>query len=146
MIQLEHHTKQRDATAHSTDSVPLYHTLLAQLRLLPATEALLVLKSLDPALLKTALQPDDTLLEDKANRRGSRRNRTLRSGKIIYNNQMCVLDCLIRDISLTGCRIRVANPGMVPSRFVLQVIGTNQKHDCDICWRTAQEIGVKFSG
>ena len=144
-MQVEHQTEQREVNLLSAETVPTYQSLLKQLRLLTATETLAILRNLDPALLKAAFQPDAVPSEDNGNKRRGPRHRTLRSGKIIYNNQSCILDCLIRDISSTGCRIRVANPGMVPNHFVLQVIGTNQKHDCDICWRTAQELGVRFA-
>ncbi len=107
---------------------------------LPVDSLVRVLRSIHEDLLKQALTPD------VSGKRGRTRQRTLRSGKIIYNNQTCIMDCQIRDVSEGGCRIRVGNTASLPRHFDIQISGMKERQLCEVKWRSPQEIGVEFIG
>ena len=136
--------QQAVQAAAVTQPSAVSEALRQQLVSLPASEIIALLQCLDPQVLKAALRPKIPSADGSADKRRAPRNRTLRTGKIIYNNQMCVIDCLIRDISLTGCRVRVPNPGMIPDRFALQGAADGDRRNCTVSWRTADELGLKF--
>ena len=132
---------QTPESVKSAPERPISSDLLRrQLQMLPADEIVALIRTLEPHILKAALRPKIP----SADKRNNQRNRTLHSGKIIYNNQASVIDCQIRDMSKSGCRVRVTNPAAIPDGFVLQVVGRGQQHSCAVSWRTAEELGVKF--
>jgi hypothetical protein len=49
--------------------------------------------------------------------RSSRRQRVLKSGRIIYANGSIVIDCTIRNLSGTGARFQVPTSVAIPDRF-----------------------------
>ena len=56
-----------------------------------------------------------------------------------------IADCLLRDISIGGARLRVEAVVEVPEKFNLQVPrgGKVQRH-CEIVWKSNVEMGVRF--
>jgi len=83
-----------------------------------------------------------TQKDDEA--RAEFRRRTLKGGKIIFNNRQSVLDCTIRDLSKVGCRLIVASQIDMPEDFELHFLGSDEKFQCHVIWRKQQEAGVKF--
>ena len=123
-----------------TETAPLEEDALRMLTSLPVDALVRVLRSVHEDLLKQALAPNDS------SKRSRTRQRTLRSGKIIYNNQTCVMDCQIRDMSEGGCRVRVANTANLPRHFDIQITGRRERQLCEVKWRSPQELGVQFIG
>jgi hypothetical protein len=74
------------------------------------------------------------------NRRQSARFRTLKGAKAVFNEGSSVVDCVVRDLSDTGARLKVETSLGFPERFtlVLQADGTCRR--CKSTWRTAQEL------
>jgi len=72
------------------------------------------------------------------------RRRTLKSGKIIFNDQKSVLDCTIRNLSETGCQIMVSTHKDLPYAFDLNLTSSGEKYQCEVIWRKGNEAGVKF--
>jgi hypothetical protein len=70
------------------------------------------------------------------------RLRTLKSGKIVFNQKSSVLDCTIRNLSRTGACLQVADPAGIPQSFELLVGGVSRA--CQISWRVGTRIGVIF--
>ncbi len=81
---------------------------------------------------------------DVDERRGGTRKRTLRAAKIVYGDFRYTLDCVIRDRSETGARIRCANSGDAPAAFYL--FETPMLLRADIAWRRGDELGIRFTG
>jgi PilZ domain len=54
------------------------------------------------------------------------------------------INCLIRNISISGAALDVTNPLDIPERFdlVFKADGTNIP--CHVIWRKAEQIGVAF--
>jgi hypothetical protein len=80
------------------------------------------------------------VLEDRRNRA---RMRALKSAKIVFNNRWSIIDCMVRNLSDTGCCLQIGDPVGVPDKFELEVGGT--KHACKVVWRTDNRVGVQFA-
>ena len=122
-----------------SEIVALEEDALRTLTSLPVDALVRVLRSVHEDLLKQALAS-----EAGSEKRDQTRQRTLRSGKIIYNNQSCVVDCQIRDMSESGCRVRVASTVSLPKHFEMQITGLKEKRLCEVKWRSPQELGLHF--
>ena len=116
-----------------------------QLTELPADVLVRILRTLHADLLKKALVPLGELSSAEENNRRHARQRTLRTAKIIYHNRTCVADCQIRDMSQTGCRIRVASTANLPRHFELKITGVAETKLCEVKWRSPEELGVLFA-
>lgn len=76
-------------------------------------------------------------------RRSHPRQRTLKSGQVVYQNANCVADCLILNISGGGAAIQLADFFNVPTSFVLKV-HHGDSYDCEVCWQHGKKVGVRF--
>jgi len=90
------------------------------------------------------MQEQQNIPQKEDDSRSEFRRRTLKSGKIIFNNLQSILDCTIRNLSKTGCRIIVPNQADFPAEFELQLPGSDEKFQCQVIWRKHHEAGVKF--
>jgi len=80
-------------------------------------------------------------------RRRARRLRALKGAKISFNSGNSVIDCLVRNMSETGARLKLETTAAVPERFSLIIIengGAIPQRDCEVAWQTATELGVRF--
>ncbi|NNE23322.1 MAG: PilZ domain-containing protein [Rhizobiales bacterium] len=103
-----------------------------------------IARRLDPATASSGRVDQTT--DAQADHRSANRAKTLRSGKIIYNNKMSVSDCSIRDISETGCRISMESTAGIPKNFLLHIVNGDVRHECEVAWRSSTAMGVKFIG
>jgi hypothetical protein len=76
--------------------------------------------------------------------RASPRRRRLNGAKIVFNNNASVIDCVVRDISPQGARIRVASPIGIPDRFDLRIDRSGTTYPSKVAWRSNDQIGVTF--
>jgi hypothetical protein len=75
-------------------------------------------------------------------RRAAPRNPVLMSGAIEFAGS--TINCLIRNISISGAALDVTNPHDIPERFNL-VFKTDDAHiPCHVIWRQEGRIGVAF--
>jgi hypothetical protein len=77
-------------------------------------------------------------------RRHSQRARTLRAGKILFNNKRSVIDCMIRNISTEGACLLVASVVGIPSDFDLLIDGEAATRACKTVWHAQNRIGIEF--
>jgi diguanylate cyclase (GGDEF)-like protein len=77
-------------------------------------------------------------------RRREQRGRTLRSGKIVFNNRQSVIDCIVRDLSDGGACLQVDAATTVPPSFELIVDGNEASRNSRVAWRSDTRIGVEF--
>ena len=83
---------------------------------------------------------------DERDGRSAPRLRTLKGATIVFNNAASLINCVVRDLSLTGARLRVEGAATIPNRFML-VIGSGggrQEWAAKVVWRSADELGVAF--
>jgi c-di-GMP-binding flagellar brake protein YcgR len=81
--------------------------------------------------------------EEGSERRHDRRRKTLKSAKIIFNNNQSVFDCAVRDLSETGAKLALGDLLPLPSHFKL-VLHDGMTHECEVIRHTGREIGVRF--
>ena len=85
---------------------------------------------------------EDTVATEQRN---IRRQRVLKNGKIVFRNNMSVVDCVVRDMSATGARIACYDPAAVPSEFRLVLPADNTIRDVKVVWRRGALIGLRFT-
>ena len=72
------------------------------------------------------------------------RRRTFKSGRISYAKGSITVDCLVRDVSPHGAKIRLQSDLPVPDRFSLYVHSDGLKVSCAVRWRSGDTVGVEF--
>jgi hypothetical protein len=77
-------------------------------------------------------------------RRQSPRTRTLRAGKILFNNKRSVIDCMVRNISASGACVLVANVVGIPATFDLVIDGESASRPCAMVWHANNRLGIEF--
>jgi hypothetical protein len=80
---------------------------------------------------------------DPTQRRGAERRKTLLTGKVVFNDMASVFDCVVRDMSETGARLKLAAPVQVPPVFGLRLTD-GRYYRCKVRRRAALELGVEF--
>ena len=68
--------------------------------------------------------------------------RTYKSGSISFNGGG--IDCVIRNLSTTGACLDVESQVGIPENFTLVIKPDNLRHPCQVAWRKARQIGVRF--
>jgi len=76
-------------------------------------------------------------------RRGTLRARTIKSGLISYNQSQCDMDCLVLSLSDDGAALQPQDTLNIPDNFVLK-IKDGTVHQCQVCWRHGNKLGVRF--
>lgn len=72
------------------------------------------------------------------------RRRTLKSGKVAYNDRHVTIDCMLRDMSATGARLRVEGSVTAPDTFELLIPLDGLEANCQVVWRSGSDLGVRF--
>jgi PilZ domain len=78
-------------------------------------------------------------------RRCQARRRTLKAGIIAFQARHSTLDCVVRDFSATGARLRVDASQRPPDGFDLIIELDGLEVPCRVIWRHDNEIGVIFT-
>ena len=87
---------------------------------------------------------DDAMSDDTNERRLQPRHRSFLQGRIFFNGRRSSLDCLIRDISDDGARLKVSNSIALPEIIELHIPNRDETYRAKIQWRTGDELGVAF--
>ncbi len=72
------------------------------------------------------------------------RRRMLKSGKVAYSERHVTIDCLVRDMSATGARLRIEGSVTAPDTFELLIPLEGLEANCQVVWRSGADLGVKF--
>lgn len=78
-------------------------------------------------------------------KRDIRRQRVLKSGKIIFNDGSSVVDCVIRNLSVAGARLEVPTTVGLPPEFTLLDAHSGRTYTAKVRWRRSDIMGVEFS-
>jgi PilZ domain len=54
------------------------------------------------------------------------------------------INCVVRNLSVTGAAIQVSDPAGIPESFILVMPDDGLRLPCHIVWRTQFRIGVAF--
>lgn len=82
--------------------------------------------------------------ETPSDARMAPRRRVLKSGIAACNERRLTMSCTVRDISATGARLRTEGSMTLPDLFELIIEMDGLEADCQVVWRKANEVGVKF--
>jgi PilZ domain len=80
-----------------------------------------------------------------AERRQSTRQKSFLRGCIYFNNRRTVIDCLIRDLSDHGARLRFSDSISIPDSFELHIPQKDQTLRVVARWRHGMDVGVAFA-
>jgi hypothetical protein len=75
-------------------------------------------------------------------RRAASRYPVLMSGAIEFAGR--TINCLIRNISISGAALEVTNSHDIPDRFNLSFKADDAHIPCNVVWRQEERIGVAF--
>jgi DNA-binding response OmpR family regulator len=90
----------------------------------------------------TASPPADDA-DSPADRRQAPRTRLIKSAQIVYDDQQCVMDCIVLSLSDGGAALQLEDTLNLPERFELQ-IKFGARHDCHVCWVHGNKLGARF--
>jgi len=77
--------------------------------------------------------------------RDLRRRRSLKGGRIVFNNGSSTIDCIIKNLSEGGARVQVENSMGIPTQFMLFLDDGGPAKSCVVKWRTTTALGVAFA-
>jgi hypothetical protein len=86
----------------------------------------------------------ETLNELSAEPRSAARGRTFLAAKISWDDGAFSLDCVMRDLSESGARLRLPASRAVPTSFYLLEVRTGEIWEVQVAWRRYPDIGVTF--
>lgn len=73
------------------------------------------------------------------------RQKSLLRGIVYFDGSPCATECVVRDISDMGARIKfAARPAGATELFELQVPLKSIRHCCRVVWESGDEFGVSF--
>lgn len=78
-------------------------------------------------------------------KRSTARVRSFLKGRILFNNHMSSMDCLIRNISATGAKLEIGVAVAIPDVFELFIPQRGDTLRAQLRWRRGEEVGVTFS-
>jgi len=73
------------------------------------------------------------------------RMRVLKGAKIVLGTSS-VLDCVVRDLTNGGARVKIPNAVDLPEEFAVTFDGGRTCRPCRVAWRTLNETGLQFAG
>lgn len=76
--------------------------------------------------------------------RDSPRSRAFLKAHIRYQNKSLTVECIVRNLSLTGARLEVAQDVGLPTEFDLEIPQRGAVMQCAVKWREDDAVGVKF--
>jgi hypothetical protein len=85
------------------------------------------------------------LQEQVENHRDNQRLRQYKAAKLVFNDDQSVIDCVLRDLSSTGARVKVDVMADFPEELVLK-ISNGVTYSADVMWRRGDELGLHFHG
>ncbi|SRR6266567_2627424 len=78
-------------------------------------------------------------------RRAYSRQRTLKTGKIIFNQRSSVVDCTVRNLSTKGALLQIVSTLGIPNDFDLVIEPDKAAVACRVAWKNDRQMGVTFS-
>jgi hypothetical protein len=76
--------------------------------------------------------------------RAAERGRSLLKAKIVFNNRMSTIDCIVKNLSTGGAKIAVASTLSIPSEFDLEIPLKGKTYRVQMRWRDSDHMGVEF--
>ena len=78
-------------------------------------------------------------------KRASRRQKTLLHGYVYYDDSPCAVECVVREMSETGARLKFEAPQFPVASFELDIPLRGLKLRAEVKWQRDSEMGVVFA-
>jgi hypothetical protein len=72
------------------------------------------------------------------------RLRTFKAGKIVFDRNCCIIDCMVRNVSAAGACLHVPSTVGIPDRFDLVIAPEKYPRPCRVAWKDEKRVGVTF--
>lgn len=79
-------------------------------------------------------------------RRTTVRNRCLLRGRILFDDKLRTLDCMVRNLSDDGALLEMDAQGAPPAGFTLAIDARGFKRTGVVRWRGVGKVGVTLKG
>jgi two-component system cell cycle response regulator len=86
------------------------------------------------------------LKQEKTDNRRLRRSRVFLHGKIVFDNGGVSSDCVIRDLSEAGAKVRLPAEMAVPHQLYLIETRRGLAYVARVTWARDAELGLEFHG
>ena len=87
---------------------------------------------------------DGTTSGGKIARRGERRRRVLKGGRVRLHHGLILRDAIVSDIAQGGVRIRIVEARLLPTRFDFQLKADPVARPVRLVWSKGDEAGLAF--
>jgi len=77
--------------------------------------------------------------------RRARRHRALLGGKLAFGEGYFTVDCIVRDLSELGARVKVTDGQLLPPQLYFLELRSGEVHEARVVWRRHREIGLEFT-
>lgn len=77
-------------------------------------------------------------------KRKHQRIRVLKGARLHFKNKLVSFDCMIRDLSVGGARLRLNGPIGLPDYFDIRMNSTGDRFPARLVWRHGNDAGVSF--
>jgi hypothetical protein len=79
-----------------------------------------------------------------ADHRRSVRHRSFLGAKLVYGDGAFTIDCIVKDVSDTGARIKLPEGQAVPDQVYLVELRSGIAYEARVTWKRHPEIGLEF--
>jgi hypothetical protein len=76
--------------------------------------------------------------------RSAERVRSFLRARIIFNNRMSTIDCVIKNYSPSGAKIALNDSLAVPTEFEIDIPQKGRSYHARMVWRDKEAMGVEF--
>lgn len=87
---------------------------------------------------------DETTTGGDADNRRERRQRVLKSGRIVFNGGYTAYDCRVKNVSSGGALLQMPSLLGIPNQFEIDIDKSNKLRPCTVMWRNDTMMGVRF--
>ncbi len=87
-------------------------------------------------------------MSDAIEARENQRRRTIKTGRIWFNDGQSVMDCRVKDLYTTGAKVRFVVDFACPAQFKLQLPDGEQPGvymHAERVWVNEREVGLRFT-
>lgn len=88
----------------------------------------------------------DGAADDDAERRIAPRTKTLKRGKVYFNNMSSTFDCVVRNISATGALLTLDEAAHLPKEFEIRIGEERALRLARLVYRRGVLAGIHFAG
>ena len=97
-------------------------------------------------LAMPAAQPVIPLGPGAVERRRVRRSRVLLRGKLVFDEGALSTDCIVRDLSVWGARVRLGTELLLRDTMYLIESQNCVAHEARRVWKNGYDLGLQFTG